>query len=262
MRNTEQRRRRPSDDELRTDPRARDYIENRGYGDERYAERGLRRDPELDEDRRRFQDEYANRFGGEASLGGAQQERDDAHRAADRYSQTERATGPRGHDPLYGEPRSRGAAADDERDGDEHRYYQAHYRRSSTPFRYRGGSGNLFMESRALTGPHTGRGPKGYKRSDQQICEDACERLERDGDVDASDIEVTVEDAVIRLKGTVEDRQTKRRAEECVESVYGARDVMNELRIAAGAARAEGSIAARERDASADTSPKSRRGRK
>jgi hypothetical protein len=29
----------------------------------------------------------------------------------------------------------------------------------------------------------------------------------------------------------VPDRRTKRRAEECVESVYGARDVMNELRV-------------------------------
>jgi hypothetical protein len=80
-------------------------------------------------------------------------------------------------------------------------------------------------------GPYTGRGPKGYKRSDQQIMEDACQRLERDGDIDASEIEVTAEDGVIVLRGTVQDRQTKRRAEECVESVYGARDIMNELRV-------------------------------
>ena len=82
-----------------------------------------------------------------------------------------------------------------------------------------------------LHGPYTGRGPKGYKRSDQQIMEDACQRLERDGEIDASDIEVTVEEGVIRLRGTVHDRKTKRHAEECVESIYGARDVMNELRV-------------------------------
>jgi hypothetical protein len=76
-----------------------------------------------------------------------------------------------------------------------------------------------------------GKGPKGYKRSDQQITEDACQRLERDGEIDASEIEVTAEDGVIRLRGTVQDRATKRRAEQCVESVYGARDVMNELRV-------------------------------
>ena len=82
-----------------------------------------------------------------------------------------------------------------------------------------------------LHGPFAGRGPKGYKRSDEKIIEEACQRLERDGDIDASEIEVTAEDGVIRLRGTVDDRQTKRRAEECVESIYGARDVMNELRV-------------------------------
>lgn len=112
-------------------------------------------------------------------------------------------------------------------------HYRGYYRRSSTPFSYPGGRGELFAESWTLTGPYAGRGPKGYKRSDQQIIEDACQRLERDGDVDASEIEVTAEDGVIRLRGTVSDRRTKRRAEDCVESVYGARDVMNELRVAA-----------------------------
>ncbi|HET7609854.1 MAG TPA: BON domain-containing protein, partial [Gammaproteobacteria bacterium] len=91
--------------------------------------------------------------------------------------------------------------------------------------------GYVFSESLTLHGPYAGRGPKGYKRSDQQIVEDACQRLERDGEVDASDIEVTAELGVIRLRGTVPDRRTKRRAEECVESVYGAHDVMNELRV-------------------------------
>jgi hypothetical protein len=86
-------------------------------------------------------------------------------------------------------------------------------------------------ESWMLHGPHTGRGPKGYKRSDQQICEEACQRLERDGEIDASDIEVSAEDGILRLRGTVPDRRTKRRAEECVESIYGVRDVMNELRV-------------------------------
>jgi hypothetical protein len=82
-----------------------------------------------------------------------------------------------------------------------------------------------------LHGPYAGRGPKGYKRSDQQIVEDACQRLERDGEVDATDIEVSAEDGILRLRGTVPDRRTKRRAEECVESIYGVRDVMNELRV-------------------------------
>jgi osmotically-inducible protein OsmY len=81
------------------------------------------------------------------------------------------------------------------------------------------------------TGPHTGRGPKGYKRSDDRIVEDASQRLEYDGHVDARDIEVTADNGVIHLRGIVLDRAMKRRAEQCVETVYGVRDVMNELRI-------------------------------
>jgi hypothetical protein len=114
---------------------------------------------------------------------------------------------------------------------DEGSHYRGWYSRSGGPFAYPGGQGYVFSESLTLHGPYAGRGPKGYKRSDQQIVEEACQRLERDGEVDATDIEVTAEDGIIRLRGTVPDRQTKRRAEECVESIYGAKDVMNELRV-------------------------------
>jgi osmotically-inducible protein OsmY len=82
-----------------------------------------------------------------------------------------------------------------------------------------------------LTGPYSGKGPKGYQRSKEQIVEEASQRLQRHGEIDASDIEVSCEDGVLTLKGEVEDRQTKRAAEECVESIYGIGDVMNELRI-------------------------------
>ena len=127
----------------------------------------------------------------------------------------------------------RGGQDERSREDEPQSYYRGYYRRSSTPFSYPGGRGELFAESWTLTGPYTGRGPKGYKRSDQQIIEEACQRLERDGEVDASEIEVSAEDGVIRLRGSVQDRKTKRHAEECVESIYGARDVMNELRVAA-----------------------------
>jgi hypothetical protein len=117
------------------------------------------------------------------------------------------------------------------RDEDEGQHYRGYYSRQYRPFSYPGGSGPLLTESWTLTGPHTGRGPKGWKRSDQQVIEEASQRLERDGDVDASDIEVLAENCVITLRGTVEDRAMKRRAEEIVESIYGVRDVMNELRV-------------------------------
>ena len=142
------------------------------------------------------------------------------------------------YDPDW--PYDRGRQRDVERSRGEQRtrgrqeegsHYRGYYTRTAEPFSYPGGQGYVFSESLTLHGPYTGRGPKGYKRSDEKIIEEACQRLERDGDIDASNIEVSAEDGVIRLSGTVEDRQTKRRAEECVESIYGARDVMNELRV-------------------------------
>lgn len=89
-------------------------------------------------------------------------------------------------------------------------------------------------ESLGRQGPYTGKGPKGYKRSDERIVEEACLRLERAGDVDASEIEVTCSEGVITLRGKVEDRATKRKSEECVEDIYGVRDVMNELQVNKG----------------------------
>ena len=79
---------------------------------------------------------------------------------------------------------------------------------------------------------HAGRGPKNYQRSDERIHEDACERLTRAHDVDASQIEVSVKDGEITLEGTVPERRMKHGAEDCLESVSGARQVHNRLRVA------------------------------
>ena len=157
----------------------------------------------------------------------------------------------RSDDPYYSRNRdaartttSRGGQGRDmqrSRDEDQGSHYRGYYSRSETPFAYPGGQGYVYSESITLHGPHTGRGPKGYRRSDQQLIEDASQRLERDGDIDATEIEVTAEEGVITLRGTVPDRRTKRRAEECVESVYGARDVMNELRLSSQSEQSQGS---------------------
>ncbi|HEX7151542.1 MAG TPA: BON domain-containing protein [Thermoanaerobaculia bacterium] len=79
-----------------------------------------------------------------------------------------------------------------------------------------------------------GRGPKNYQRSDDRIREDVCELLERDHDVDASEIEVQVAGATVTLAGTVTDRRSKRRAEDLAESVNGVREVQNSLRVTRG----------------------------
>jgi CBS domain-containing protein len=80
-------------------------------------------------------------------------------------------------------------------------------------------------------GPHHGRGPKGHARSDARIHEDVCERLTDDPHVDASEIEVRVENGEVTLSGTVPDRSAKRRVEDIAEGVPGVRHVQNDLRI-------------------------------
>lgn len=76
-----------------------------------------------------------------------------------------------------------------------------------------------------------GRGPKGYRRSDEMIKEDVSESLYRSTEVDASYIEVFVQDGHVTLKGTVSDRAQKKMAEETIENLAGVDDVFNELRI-------------------------------
>src|SRR5947199_3867565 len=91
-----------------------------------------------------------------------------------------------------------------------------------------GGSGGREVWSE---GPHAGRGPKGYQRSNERIHEEVCEVLTRHGHVDARDIEIRVEDGEVTLEGTVGSRREKRLAEEAVENLSGVKDVHNHLRI-------------------------------
>ena len=92
-----------------------------------------------------------------------------------------------------------------------------------------------YTEPWYLPGPHAGLGPEGYQRAAGQIREDVCERLTQHGRIDASDIEVRVEDDEVTLKGTVDSREVKRRAEDVAASVPGVWDVHNRLRIRRGA---------------------------
>jgi osmotically-inducible protein OsmY len=49
--------------------------------------------------------------------------------------------------------------------------------------------------------------------------------------LDASDIEVSVEQGEVTLRGYVPDRQAKRLAEDIVDFVAGVKDVHNQIRI-------------------------------
>jgi hypothetical protein len=81
------------------------------------------------------------------------------------------------------------------------------------------------------SGPHRGKGPAGYRRSDQRIRELVCESLTDDDEIDASHIAVSVTGGEVMLSGTVDDRGSKRAAEDCAYSVPGVRDVQNRLRV-------------------------------
>ena len=80
-------------------------------------------------------------------------------------------------------------------------------------------------------GYHRGRGPKSYVRSDERIREDVNDRLTDDPHLDASEIEVTVENREVTLSGHVNSRFEKRHAEDLAESVSGVSHVQNNLRV-------------------------------
>ena len=147
----------------------------------------------------------------------------------------------RGSDQRYGggDWRTRGewASRPDERDSDAPfwnppgrgsmdggRRYEG--RSSGGPW-FTGGYGS----GAGLREGYSGRGPKDYKRSDERIREDVSDRLLEDSYVDASDITVEVQDGEVTLSGAVNSRDQKRRAEDCVETVSGVREVHNRLRV-------------------------------
>jgi hypothetical protein len=70
-----------------------------------------------------------------------------------------------------------------------------------------------------------------FKRANERVREDICDKLTDDDYIDASDIDVVVDEGVVYLRGYVPDRPTKRSAEAVAESVRGVREVINELRI-------------------------------
>lgn len=80
-------------------------------------------------------------------------------------------------------------------------------------------------------GPHRGRGPRGYARSDERIREDVNDCLCDDAFIDASDIDVQVSNGEVTLSGTVDSREAKRRAEDLIETISGVRECQNHLRI-------------------------------
>ena len=148
-----------------------------------------------------------------------------------------------GHDDYYEEEFERNR---DYRNSDrltqgplEARHRQHFLRRSENDERSSGYAGARIGDWRGQegwsndwSGPYAGRGPKGYRRSDERIQEDICERLTEHPSIDASDIEVVVGAGDVTLTGRVESRAVKHLTEVMVETVSGVKEVHNQLRIA------------------------------
>ncbi len=82
------------------------------------------------------------------------------------------------------------------------------------------------------SGPMRGPvGPKGYRRPDERVREDLCERLATNPYVDVSDVSVEVSNGVVMLEGTVMARREKYVIEEIAEAVFGVTEVENRLRV-------------------------------
>lgn len=90
------------------------------------------------------------------------------------------------------------------------------------------------QRERPRRGPNAGRGPRTYRRSDATIYTEICESLKHNPDLDASDIEVSVDGGEVTLTGTVGSRDARWLVEDPAESVPGVRAVHNRLRAAHG----------------------------
>ena len=204
-----------------------DYDRERRYRGESYYGGEYRRRRGDGEDRGFFEragDEVRSWFGDE-----------DAHRRRERDERDES----RG----WGGPSREWSASarDEDMRGGRWQYRDLGYREphwTSPPQRYGGpswtresGYGHEGREGGLFGGPHAGRGPRGYTRSDDRIREDVCDRLCEHGFVDASDVEVRVASGEVTLLGSVRSRQEKRVAEDIAEQVSGVRQLHNELRV-------------------------------
>jgi osmotically-inducible protein OsmY len=90
------------------------------------------------------------------------------------------------------------------------------------------GLGDRTMQG--VRGPHEGRGPRNWRRSDERILEEISDRLTDDPKLDASEIEVAVAEGEVMLTGRVSDRAARRRAEDIAIAVRGVTHVRNDLR--------------------------------
>lgn len=215
-------------DEHTTAWRPRDYDQPRAWEDD--AEQRFRAGSRWDQNRRDFErapgrahDDYSGEDYGRRDYG--QQDRGNAYGFAR-------------HERSY-DDESRNRADDSWRDRGE----QGGFRESTgyppyvadyPPRSYDPGMYSAFQgQGRDEPGARgfRGHGPKDYKRSDDRIREDVCDRLADADSVDARGISVEVGSGEVTLNGHVSSRQAKRAAEDAIEHCSGVHHIQNNLRI-------------------------------
>lgn len=115
---------------------------------------------------------------------------------------------------------------------------------------HRGGLGDDYARDRGFSGggrgddyvredawgrgqtDYRGKGPRNWRPSDERIRELVNERLTDHAGIDATDVEVTVENGEVTLSGIVGSRYQKRLAEDIAEGCRGVHDVHNRLKVA------------------------------
>ena len=99
---------------------------------------------------------------------------------------------------------------------------------------YRGGGGHAtgdYPSGMEGQRSYRGLGPQTYKRSDDRIRDDVCERLTDDPRIDASNVTIDVNQGTVTLNGSVPERHMRYAAEDLVDDALGVESINNQLRV-------------------------------
>lgn len=113
--------------------------------------------------------------------------------------------------------------------GDQSSYGQASAGNERGGYGAYGNNSGLSRQGESSSRPES-RGPKNYRRSDERIREEVCDRLMQGG-LNAEDVDVQVKDGQVTLSGNVDSRQDKRTIEDLAEEILGVKEVQNQLRV-------------------------------
>lgn len=97
----------------------------------------------------------------------------------------------------------------------------------------RGGSGTNWNRDihQHQDNSYYGKGPKGWKLGDEKLREKVCECLLQSHEVDASEMDVKVEESCVYLTGFISSKGMQRVAEDLIYSIPGVEDVFTQLKI-------------------------------